>query len=159
MGDGPLAWHSYVIGSKSRVRRFVQLPDALPSSLPVIAFWNCSSLCASDVDVAAARLTHVRCLLKTADVTILCEVHPRDDWVQDLGLEGFATWISKDPRNSGGAGGVLVVMSRRYARMHRALVIPIWNGRMVQVRLEMGACVLNVLGVHVTPLPSVASWE
>ena len=137
----------------------MQVPDALPHHLPTIAFWNSSSLCAVDVSVARARLEHLKGLLRKADVVIVCEVHPREDWVEDLDLRGYASWISKEASNPGGAGGVLVVMSSRFAKQHRALVIPIWSGRMVQIRLEMGVCTLNIIGAHMTPIPPLASWE
>ena len=153
VGDAPLAWYSLVLGRRPRLGRFVQVPDALPHHMPTIAFWNSSSLCAIDVSVARARLLHLKGLLRKADVVIVCEVHPRDDWVDDLDLHGYASWISKEASNPGGAGGVLVVMSSRFARQHRAIVFPIWSGRMVQVRLEMGMCTLNVVGAHVTPIP------
>ena len=50
---------------------------------------------ASDVVVASACLAHAKCLRKKADIVILCEVHPRDDWIEDLDLSAYATWMSK----------------------------------------------------------------
>ena len=159
MGDPPVAWYSLKISYRARKTRGVQLPDPLPPQLPSVAFWNASSLCAADVHVAKARISHLKSLIRRVDVAIVCEVHPRDDWVEDLSLDGFASWLSRDNNNPHGAGGVLVVMQTRFARRHRAHVIPVWSGRMVHICLQMGACKINIMGVHLAPVPPIASWE
>ena len=82
--------------------------------MPTVAFWNRSTLRAVAANVASARLSRVKILLGKADVvTIVYEVHPRYDWVEDLGPGAYTTCIFKDPSNPSGVGGVLVVMTPR----------------------------------------------
>ena len=154
----PIAWRVYK--AKQKRSRRVLLPDCLPSQLPRIAFWNCSSLFCADPEIAAARLVHARELIRTSDLTILCEVHPKDNWASELGVEKtHSAWLSRASVNSRSSGGVVAVMSYSFAKKHRPSMNILWSGRMLEIALHFALCKIHVIGVHLTPVPPHSTWE
>ena len=74
---------------------------------------------------------------------------------EELGLShSRVAWLSRASDNPFRAGGVLVLMTRRYAKKHRAHVNAMGSGRIVDVFLHNPACKMQLVGAHLTPVPA-----